>query len=164
MTTDSPWGAARRREDPQSGYIEHVQAPPPSVPSAIDRSSHNVALDSLSQTWGLHSRVDVNEQAHKLPSLTESYADASTYHSRSRGRHSPPADGKHGSQQLTSLPEQASSWRSLPDHPEDRGHERRTTDPPLTLHIPNSQGKYIPSLLVRHLVIRLLSRPRRTRY
>ena len=141
MTTDSSWDPTRWRDAQQLEHYENVQTPRSSAPSANDRSLQNAAFDSSHpQTWNAQSRIDVDQQALKLPSLTEPLADASSYQSWSRERHSPSPSGKYGFQRLTRLPEPASAWQSLRYDNDDRRNERRITDAPLTLHIPNSQG------------------------
>ena len=143
MTTDSSWDPTRWRDVQQLEYGENAQTPRSSAQNAVDRSLQNSALDSHPQTWNAQSRIDVDQTGQKLPSLTEPHADASTYQARLQERHSPSQSGKYGFQKLPRLPEPASAWQqSLRYDNDDRRNERRITDAPLTLHIPNSQGTY----------------------
>ena len=139
MTTDSAWDTRWRNEAYYQGhYYDSMQAPQPPATAPVNPVPQS-AIDSYTSPWDKKSRAGLGPyQGRGLPSMPESYMDASNYHSGSHERHTP----RRGSSSLTNSPRQSFTfpWQSLPLDP--RAQQRQLTDAPLTLHIPKTQGKY----------------------
>lgn len=111
-----------------------AQAPQLPAPSPINPASQSAILDQRSdngRAWNNDGRQHGSTENHYLPGPqqpTEYDTDASNYHSRYRGRHSPtPGDPP---QLVTTSPRHsfAGSWRSL-----QQGIHNHLTDGPLTV-------------------------------
>ena len=143
MTTDSQWDTRWRDVQYQGQYyFDTSHAPQPPAATAEQPASQLPLppLDSHSQPWESKSRAeaDHHHQTRELPSLTDAYTDASTYRTRLHGRHTPPG----GNPITTSPPRQSFTgpWHSLPVDQRVQ-QQRHIADAPLTLHIPQTQGK-----------------------
>lgn len=139
MTTDPQWDTRWRNEAYyQDQHYDSMQAPQLPGPAAMSPAPPS-AIDSYAKPWDGMSRVEANHhQGQGLPRMIESYTDASTYRFRPHERHHSPRRGS-----VTSSPPRqdlTGPWHSLPL--ETHAHQRQITDAPLTLHIPQTPGKY----------------------
>ena len=141
MTTDSPWHTRWRSENHYQGhYFDPMQAPQPPASAIGNQPPPNLpsTLDSWKPWYG-KARGETDYYGRGVPSMIDPSADASTYHSRLHERHTSPGC----SSRLTNSPSRQNlnqPWHSLPvDH---HAQNRLTSDVPLTLHIPQTQGVY----------------------
>ena len=147
MNADLSWDATRWRD---ADVIAHSRAPHLSAPSPRSAAAaHSIILDHH-ETWPARSHHAITSgEARELPSLTDTYTDASTYYAKLHHRHTPTPGGNQGLQQLeTTSPRQTfTSWQSL-QRDDQRTCGPRLTDAPLTLHIPERQGTHKTSLFL----------------
>ena len=145
MTTDSVWEATKWRADEYRGPYDGMPTPQTSASSTVTRTPHSGILDAYTPAWHGHElkcRANSDPQARELPPTNEAYTDTASYHSRNQDRNEPSTEGNHGPERLIGFSEETPTWHNPTFDRDGRANERHITDPPLTLQIPNSQGKY----------------------
>lgn len=139
MTSNSQWDARWRQGHIQSRYPDTRQHPPTPDESATSVKTSTTTPPYPTPWKESYVADDQRYDTQRTSAYAGSYSDVSYHHPRPEQRHTPPS-----SRMIATSPprhQTMGSWQSIPPSPHAR--QKYISSAPLTLDIPETQGKLI---------------------